>query len=176
MQRHCRSCFSVLAFDPFVPCGFGNPLQLLFGAKTERRRSRFLRGTRGTVTLLPRRRCRQHRSRRFKRSGVQATRSSTTLACSWRRSCFLTDGSTFTWEYFQPAQLVQQVLDKCSGIARLYAEKLRDNPPSQDKPLRVVIGCDEHTPGSKVVSVNRRKKNMALVFNFVKLGPDIREM
>ena len=70
----------------------------------------------------------------------------------------LTDGSTFTWEYFQPVQLVQQVLDKCSGIARLYAEKLRDNPPSPDKPLRVVLGSDEHTPGSKVVSVNRRKK------------------
>ena len=114
MQRYCRSCFSVLAFDPFVPCGFGNPLQLLFGAKTERRRSRFLRGSRGTVTLLPRRRRRQHRSRRFKRSGVQTTRSTTTLACSWRRSCFLTDGSTFTWEYFQPVQLVQQVLDKCT--------------------------------------------------------------
>ena len=75
---------------------------------------------------------------------------------------------------FQPAQLVQQVLDKCSGIARLYAEKLRDNPPSPDKPWRVVLGCDEHTPGSKVVSVNRRK-NMALVFNFVELGPDILE-
>ena len=69
----------------------------------------------------------------------------------------LTDGSTFTWEYFQPVQLVQQVLDKCSGIARLYAEKLRDNPPSPDKPWRIVLGCDEHTPGSKVVSVNRRK-------------------
>ena len=86
----------------------------------------------------------------------------------------LTDGSTFTWEYFQPVQLVQQVLDKCSGIARLYAEKLRDNPPSPDKPWRVVLGCDEHTPGNKVVSVNRRK-NMALVFNFVELGPDILE-
>ena len=86
----------------------------------------------------------------------------------------LTDGSTFTWEYFQPVQLVQQVLDKCSGIARLYAEKLRDNPPSPDKPWRVVLGCDEHTPGSKVVSVNRRK-NMALAFNFVELGPDILE-
>ena len=61
----------------------------------------------------------------------------------------LTDGSTFTWEYFQPVQLVQQVLGKCSGIARLYAEKLRDNPPSPDKPWRVVLGCDEHTPGSK---------------------------
>ena len=86
----------------------------------------------------------------------------------------LTDGSTFTWEYFQPVQLVQQVLDKCNGIARLYAEKLRDNPPSPDKPWRVVLGCDEHTPGNKVVSVNRRK-NMALVFNFVELGPDILE-
>ena len=63
----------------------------------------------------------------------------------------LTDGSTFTWEYFQPVQLVQQVLDKCSGIARLYAEKLRDNPPSPDKPWRIVLGCDEHTPGNKVV-------------------------
>ena len=86
----------------------------------------------------------------------------------------LTDGSTFTWEYFQPVQLVQQVLDKCSGIARLYAEKLRDNPPSPDKPWRVVLGCDEHTPGSNVVSVDRRK-SMALVFNFVELGPDILE-
>ena len=37
-----------------------------------------------------------------------------------------------------------------------------------------MLGCDEHTPGSKVVSVNRRK-NMALVFNFVELGPDILE-
>ena len=88
----------------------------------------------------------------------------------------LTDGSTFTWEYFQPVQHVQQVLDKCSGIARLYAEKLRDNTPSPDKPWRVVLGCDEHTPGSKVVSVNRRKKNVALVFNFVELRPDIHEM
>ena len=86
----------------------------------------------------------------------------------------LTDGSTFTWEYFQAVQLVQQVLDKCSGIARLYAEKLRDNPPSPDKPWRIVLGCDEHTPGSKVVSVNRRK-SMALAFNFVELGPDILE-
>ena len=70
----------------------------------------------------------------------------------------LTDGSTFTWEYFHPVKLVQEVLDKCSGIARLYAEKLRDNPPSPDKSWCVVLGCDEHTPGSKVVSVNRRKK------------------
>ena len=43
----------------------------------------------------------------------------------------LTDGSTFTWEYFQLVQLVQQVLDTWSGMARLYAEKLRDNPPRQ---------------------------------------------
>ena len=76
-----------------------------------------------------------------------------------KEELLLTDGSTFTWEYFQPVQLVQQVLDKCSGIARLYAEKLRDNPPSPDKPWRIVLGCDEHTPGSKVVSVNRREKH-----------------
>ena len=39
-----------------------------------------------------------------------------------------------------------------------------------------MLGCDEHTPGRKVVSDNRRK-NMALVFifNFVELGPDILE-
>ena len=59
-------------------------------------------------------------------------------------------------------------------MSRLYAGKLRDNPPSPDKPWRVVLGCDEYTPGSKVVSANRRK-NMALVFNFVELGPDILE-
>ena len=70
----------------------------------------------------------------------------------------LTDGSTFTWEYFQPVKLVQEPLDKCSGIARLYAEKLRDNPPSPDKPWRIVLGCDEHTPGSKEGSDNRREK------------------
>ena len=39
-----------------------------------------------------------------------------------------------------------------------------------------MLGCDEHTPGSKEGSDNRRK-NMALVFifNFVELGPDILE-
>ena len=37
-----------------------------------------------------------------------------------------------------------------------------------------MLGCDEHTPGSKEGSENRRK-NMALVFNFVELGPDILE-
>ena len=78
----------------------------------------------------------------------------------------LTDGSRLIWEYFQPVQHVQQVLNKCSGIARLYAEKLRDNPPSLDKQWRIVVGCDEHTPSSKVVSVNRREI-IALVFSFV---------
>ena len=43
----------------------------------------------------------------------------------------LTDGSTFTWEYFQPVQLVQQILDKCSGIARLYAESCAITHPRQ---------------------------------------------
>ena len=43
----------------------------------------------------------------------------------------LTDGSTFTWEYCQPVQLVQQVLDKCSGIARLYAESCAITHPRQ---------------------------------------------
>ena len=37
-----------------------------------------------------------------------------------------------------------------------------------------MLGCDEHTPGSKVVSVNRRK-NLALALNFVEMGPDILE-
>ena len=65
-------------------------------------------------------------------------------------------------------------MDKCNGMSRLYAEKLRDNPPSPDKPWRVVLGCDEYTPGSKVVPANRRK-SMALDFNVVELGPDILE-
>ena len=39
-----------------------------------------------------------------------------------------------------------------------------------------MLGCDEHTPGNKEGSDNRRK-NMALVFtfNFVELGPDVLE-
>ena len=86
----------------------------------------------------------------------------------------LKDLSTFTWEYFQPIKLVQHVLDECGSIARLYAEKLHAHTPTPDHPWRIILGCDEHTPGSKV-NGNNRRKNMALAFNFCELGPDILE-
>ena len=39
-----------------------------------------------------------------------------------------------------------------------------------------MLGCDEHTPGSKEGSDNRRKNmDLVFIFTFVELGPDILE-
>ena len=39
-----------------------------------------------------------------------------------------------------------------------------------------MLGCDEHTPGSKGGSDNRRNNmDLVFIFNFVELGPDILE-
>ena len=39
-----------------------------------------------------------------------------------------------------------------------------------------MLGCDEHTPGSKEGSDNRRKSmDLVFIFTFVELGPDILE-
>jgi len=73
----------------------------------------------------------------------------------------LKDLSTFTWEYFQPIKLVQHVLDECGSIARLYAEKLHAHTPTPDHPWRIILGCDEHTPGSKVNGNNSRKNMLS---------------
>ena len=55
------------------------------------------------------------------------------------------------------AGLVRRMEDECASMARLYAEKLHAHPPAPGKPWRILLGCDEHTPGSKVNSDNRRK-------------------
>ena len=82
----------------------------------------------------------------------------------------LRDGSTFAWSFFHPVRLVQHVLDNCPALAKAYLEQLG---PGQHT-LKLVFGCDEHTPGSKIVARNLRK-NCAFMFNFEDLGADLLE-
>ena len=74
------------------------------------------------------------------------------------------------WMYYDPVALVQYVLDNCTELRNLYAERLRASPG----PWRMQVGMDEQSPGSKVNHDNRRK-NMVIAFNFLELGSDVLE-
>jgi len=83
-------------------------------------------------------------------------------------------GGTIAWEFYHPTKLVQYVLDQSPNLVINYKEALKKWPSTPDRPWRIILGCDEQTPGSKVTHDNRRK-NMCLVFNFLELGADVLE-
>jgi len=76
--------------------------------------------------------------------------------------------------FYHPVLLVDYVLQQCPNLRRIYAEAAIRDPCSQQRPWKIVLGCDEHTPGSKVNHDNRRK-SMVLSFNFENLGRDALE-
>ena len=86
----------------------------------------------------------------------------------------LDTGGTIKWEFLDPIKLVQHVLDHCSSLASVYADKLQECPSTPERPWRIQLGCDEQTPGSKV-NMDNRRKNMCLMFNFLELGADVLE-
>ena len=86
----------------------------------------------------------------------------------------LVTGGTITWEFYHPIKLVQYVLDHCPSFASLCGEKLKRCPSTPERPWRILLGCDEQTPGSKV-SHNNDRKNMCVMMNFLELGADILE-
>ena len=87
----------------------------------------------------------------------------------------LTGGGHVDVDFYHPARLVQEVLDRCDNMSKLAISKFEDNPATADKPWRIQFGCDEHVPGSKLNADNRRK-NMGVYFNFLELGHDTLEL
>ena len=82
-----------------------------------------------------------------------------------------TDGRQSRITYFHPVRLIQFVLNNCSSLAQHYGEMAMKNP---DRTWRLIIGCDEQTPGSKMNKDNHRK-NIVIVMNFLDVGHDILE-
>ena len=123
-QRHCRKAcdlapksMSIASLAPFS----GIAASLVMGVRKRRRWQHCLRNPEegGLKTALSAASAATFQAIRGK--GDHINDSARLLV---KEELLLTDGSTFTWEYFQPVQLVQQILDKCSGIAMIYAEKL----------------------------------------------------
>ena len=82
------------------------------------------------------------------------------------------DGSPLKWNLAKPCLLIQHVLKESPELQECYAEALRDDPCSADRPWKVVIGFDEFVPG-KFQHGEQPKKMMCLYFNFLNLGQHI---
>ena len=78
----------------------------------------------------------------------------------------LTRGGSVEVEFFHPVRLAQHVLDHAEELSQHYGEAAADHG---QQPWRLLFGCDEQTPGSKVNHDNRRK-NMCGVMNFIDVG------
>ena len=57
------------------------------------------------------------------------------------------DGRPLEWVMAQPTQLMQTVVGESPELQECYAEALRDDPCSADRPWKAVIGFDEFAPG-----------------------------
>ena len=71
------------------------------------------------------------------------------------------------WSFYDPARLVQYVLDQAPALKQLYFPRLQEKAP----PWHVIVGFDEQSPGNKP-NHNKSRKNFALYFNFGELGDD----
>jgi len=80
-------------------------------------------------------------------------------------------GGECSIKFYHPLKLAQHVLDNVPLLAQYYGEVASVEP---DKQWRVILGCDEQTPGSKV-NLDNQRKNMCLVFNFLEVGADFLE-
>ena len=70
-------------------------------------------------------------------------------------------GKEIVWRFSHPVKLVKYTLEHCTNLAGIYARALQQKPGT----WRVVMGCDEHTPGSKITPHNKRN-TCAFVLTF----------
>ena len=77
-----------------------------------------------------------------------------------RESLPLTGGGYVDVDFYHPVLLVQEVLDRCDNLSKIYISKLEGNPATAEKPWRIQCGCDEHTPGSNRVWSALRRRSM----------------
>ena len=82
-----------------------------------------------------------------------------------------TGGGECTITYYDPARMIQYVLDNCETLSQLYGEIAMANPGQE---WRLIMGYDEQTPGSKISRENLRK-NMVITMNFIEAGAEVLE-
>ena len=86
----------------------------------------------------------------------------------YQEQLLIEGGGTKAWDLFDPTLLVQHVLSKSQDLAETYKAKLAEKPG----PWHIIVGFDEHIPGDKLKTKNRRKC-MVLAFNFAELGEEV---
>ena len=86
----------------------------------------------------------------------------------YQEQLLIEGGATKAWDLFDPTLLVQHVLSKSRDLAETYKATLAE----KQGPWHIIVGFDEHIPGDKLKTKNRRKC-MVLAFNFAELGEEV---
>ena len=81
----------------------------------------------------------------------------------------MVDGSPFTWEMAQPAQLLAYMVDASPGLQDVFGAAARRCPCDSEHLWDILLAFDEFTPGSKFKPKNRRK-TMTVSFTIMQLG------
>ena len=68
-----------------------------------------------------------------------------------------TGGGTLTVPFVWPAAVLSLMCKRSAGFSELLLQTLHRRPPTPDHPYRIVVYCDEITPGNALKPDNRRK-------------------
>ena len=82
-------------------------------------------------------------------------------------------GGFFDWHVTLPQDLLPHCICKCQGFGNIVRRVLEQNPPSVNRPWRLVLYLDEVTPGNLLRPDNRRKM-VAWYASFLELGNFLR--
>ena len=69
------------------------------------------------------------------------------IACSDQLP--LQDGSTFTWEYTEPALLLGELVARPPAYAKMVSDALARYPCSESQRWHLVLAFDEYVPGDR---------------------------
>lgn len=85
----------------------------------------------------------------------------------------LVKGGSFSWVVARPQELLPYCYRECHGFRIIMDETLSRQPAALAKPWRLILYCDEITPGDPLRPDNKRKLS-AFYISWLELGPFLR--
>ena len=84
----------------------------------------------------------------------------------------LEKGGEFDWVLCHPGLLLTRIVGESVALQSAFKEALCRRPCTRDRPWGLLVGFDEHVPGSKL-ALQPRRKAMNLSFSFLELGGNL---
>jgi hypothetical protein len=110
---------------------------------------------------------------RANRWDVHRALATTSAVVTRRVGLPLVAGGVFQWPVALPQDLLPYCYSECGGFRSIVTEALAKHPCTLRSPWRLILYCDEITPGNPLRPDNKRKMT-AFYISWVELGPFLR--